>query len=121
MIGGVNVNALINIQRNKDKIRTALLGGTTPLQQINQQFVATQLSFILYGGTGAPAPFNTLWSPLHCSGIDFQPVTLSNGVTITPNSLLNTLYVESVNAIKQNRTVDMVPLAQILKLLNSKC
>jgi hypothetical protein len=121
LIGGVNFNVPLNIQRNKDRIRAALLGGTSPLQLINQQFVATQLSFILYGGTGAPAPFNTLWSPLRCSGITFQPVTLSNGVTITPESLLNTLYVETVEAIKKNRSADMVPLAQILALLNSKC
>lgn len=121
LIGGVNVNAPINIQRNKEKVRQALFGGLSPLQQINQQFVATQISMILYGGTGAPAAFNTLWSSLRCSGITFPPVTLSNGVTIDPDSLVNTLFVETQNAIKQSRTADMIPLVQILALLNSRC
>src|SRR5262249_33752958 len=43
LIGGVNLNNPVSIQRSKDAIRVALMGGPGPLQQLNQQYVATQL------------------------------------------------------------------------------
>jgi hypothetical protein len=80
-----------------------------------------QLSFANVGGTGSPRVFDTFWSPLKCSGIRFQPVTLSNGVTITEESVLDVLFTQAVLAIKQNRTADFVPLANIIALLNGRC
>lgn len=121
LIGGVNFNNPVSIQRSKDQIRIALQGGGGPLGQINQQFVATQLSLAFAGGTASPVVFNTFWSPLRCSGVQFQPVTLSNGVTLSPDSLLDTLYMQAQLAIRQNRTADMIPIAQILALLNARC
>lgn len=121
LIGGFNLNNPVSIQRSKDQIRNALMGGSGPLQQLNQQFVATQLSLAFNGGTASPVVFNTFWSPLKCSGVYFNPVTLSNGVTLAPDSLLDTLYQQSQLAIRENRTADMIPLAQILALLNSRC
>jgi hypothetical protein len=121
LIGGVNLNNPVSIQRSKNQIRIALEGGSGPLQRINQQFVATQINFAYAGGTGSPVVFNTLWSRLRCNGIEFQPVTLSNGVTLSPDSLLDTLVQQAISAIKQNRTQDMIPIAQILALLNSRC
>jgi len=121
LIGGVNLNNPVSVLRNKDQIRLALQGGAGPLQKLNQQFVATQLSLANAGGTASPVVFNTFWSRLSCSGIDFQPVTLSNGVTLSPDSLLDTLVTQATLAIKQNRTVDMVAIANILALLNQRC
>jgi hypothetical protein len=121
LIGGVNLNNPISIQRNKDQIRSALLGGTSPLHKLNQQFTTLQLSLANAGGNGSPVVFNTFWSALKCSGITFQPVTLSNGVTITEDSVLDVLYTQAVLAIKQNRAADMVPIANIMALLNGRC
>jgi len=121
LIGGINANNPVNIQQNKDRIRQALLGGNTPLDRMNQQFVATQLSFAIYGGTISPAGFATFWSPLHCSGLNFQPVTLSNGTIIGPDTLVTTLFEEATSAIKQSRTEDMILLTPILALLNEQC
>jgi hypothetical protein len=53
--------------------------------------------------------------------LNFTQVTLSNGVTLDRDSLLDTLFMQSVLAIKENRTQDMVALAQILALLNGRC
>jgi hypothetical protein len=65
--------------------------------------------------------FNTYWSPLRCSGVFFAPVTLSNGVVLDPDSLLDTLYMQTQQAIRQNRFADFASLAQILTLLNRRC
>ncbi len=121
LIGGVNLNNPVSILRSKDAIRNALDGGPTPMDKLNEQFVPLQLSYALSGGTASPVVFNTFWSPLRCSGVQFTPVTLSNGVTLSPDSLLDTLVNQTVLAIKQNRTADMAPLAAIMKLLNSRC
>ena len=121
LIGGVNNNALVSIQRSKDQIRLALQGGANPLQQLNQQFVTMQISFAATGGSRSPVVFNSFWSPLRCSGLEFTPVTLSNGVTLSPDSLLDTLYQQVFLAIKMNRTADMPALTQILSMLNGRC
>jgi len=91
------------------------------MADINREFVATQLSFAFSGGVGSPVAFNTYWSPLRCSGVFFRPVTLSNGVMLNPDSLIDTLYMQAQLAIRQNRTQDLGPIAQILMLLNSRC
>ncbi|MDQ3010426.1 MAG: hypothetical protein M3X11_06955, partial [Acidobacteriota bacterium] len=121
LVGGVNFNSYISIQRNKELLMNVLQGGSGPQQQLNQQFVALQLSLTGAGGTGSPVVFNTFWSPLRCSGINFTPVTLSNGVTLSRDSLLDTLFNESLKAIRDNRTQDMIPLANIIALLNGRC
>lgn len=121
LVGGVNFNSPISIKRNESLIRQVLQGGSGPLQQLNKEFVSLQMSFAAHGGTGSPVVFNVFWSPLRCSGLNFTQVTLSNGVTLNRDSLLDTLFMQSTLAIKENRTQDMVALAQILALLNGRC
>lgn len=121
LVGGVNFNNPISIQRNESLIRQVLAGGPGAVQQLNKEFVALQMSFASHGGTGSPVVFNVFWSPLRCSGLDFTPVTLSNGVTLSRDSLLDTLFSQSLLAIKENRTQDMAALASILALLNGRC
>jgi hypothetical protein len=121
IVGGSNLNNPVSILRSKDLIRTALQGGSGPLQQLNQQYVATQLSLASAGGTASPVVFNTFWSPLKCSGLHFDPITLSNGVVLSPDTLLDTLNTQAQLAIRQNRTADMAAIAQILALLNARC
>lgn len=121
LVGGVNFNNPISIRRNEALIRQVLQGGSGPMQQLNKEFVALQMSLAAHGGTGSPVVFNVFWSPLRCSGLNFTQVTLSNGVTLNRDSLLDTLFMQCTLAIKENRTQDMVALAQIVALLNGRC
>ena len=134
LIAGVNNNNPINIQTNGTLIRNALIPcpisfcTLTPLQYFNQQFVAAQLSLAAVGGPGSPSGINALWSNLNCYSTltNFPPVTLSNGVTLTPNSMLKELFEQARKVITENRTAanrasDMTKLADLLKLLNSTC
>jgi hypothetical protein len=125
LIGGTNFNTLT---RDLQAIRLALqgnvfgFGNLTPLQQLNQQFVAAQLS--LNSAGGSPVTTNVLWSELSCYGgrlAFFAPVTLSNGFTFTTHSMLKDLFMQAESAIHENRPVDMVTLAQFFKALNSTC
>ena len=121
LIGGVNGNALISAKRNRDQVRLALIGGETAMKKLNRQFVTMQLSFAATGGARSPIVFNSFWSPLRCSGLNFTAFTLSNGVRISPDTLMDTLYIEVFNTTKMNRTADMLPLANLLATLNGKC
>ncbi|HEX9000203.1 MAG TPA: SdrD B-like domain-containing protein [Blastocatellia bacterium] len=121
LISGVNANNPVGIQQSTNAIRIALQGGSGQMQKLNKEFVTAQLSLAYSGGGGSPVVFNTFWSPLSCSGIAFAPVTLSNGVTLAPNSLLDTLVMQTTLAIKENRLNDMGTLADIWKLLNGRC
>jgi hypothetical protein len=116
-IGGVNFNSPVSTT-NVQAIRLALVGGATPLQRVNQEYTALQLSLAAAGGIGSPLYFNALWSNLSCLGIHFNPVRLSNGVTLTPDSMLKELTMQIESAIKESRTADMVTLSGLLDLLN---
>lgn len=92
--------------------------GLTPLQRLNQEFVAAQLSINSAGGAGSPVAYNVFWSMLSCYNITFAPVTLSNGFVLSPASMLNDLFEQAQLAIRQNRTADMDKLALVFDLLN---
>lgn len=121
LISGLNFNNPVSIQRSKEQIRIALQSQGTGMAEINREFVAMQLSLAFAGGGSSPVVFNTFWSPLRCSGITFAPVTLSNGITLTPDSLIDTLFMQTQQAIRENRTADMGKLSTIIKLLNTRC
>ena len=122
LIAGVNNNQPVSTS-NRTQIGLALRGtatgfGLTPLQRLNQEFVAAQLSVIAAGGDGSPVAFNAFWSMLSCYNLNFASVTLSNGFVLSPASMLNDLFEQSQLAIRQNRTADMEKLAAVLDLLN---
>lgn len=122
LIGGTNGNQPVGTN-NRTAIALALQGnatgfGLTPLQRLNQEFVAAQLSLNSSGGAGSPVAFNVFWSMLSCYRINFAPVALSNGVMLSPASMLNDLFEQAQLAIRQNRTADMDKLALIFDLLN---
>ncbi|MEP7339276.1 MAG: SdrD B-like domain-containing protein, partial [Acidobacteriota bacterium] len=121
LIYGVNANNPVGNQSSNNAVRQALYGGQSVTQRFNKEYVTGQLSISSAGGSGSPVTFNTFWSPLSCSGIAFAPVTLSNGVTLSPSSLLDTLVTQSNLAIRENRTQDMGALASIWALLNGRC
>ena len=122
LIGGINNNQPISTD-NKTAIALALRGnaGNLPLtfsQRLNQEFVAAQLSVNSAGGAGSPVMYNAFWSMLSCYKIDFAPVTLSNGATLAPSSMLNDLFEQAQFAIRENRTADMNAIATIFDRLN---
>ncbi|MBS1788129.1 MAG: HYR domain-containing protein [Acidobacteria bacterium] len=122
LIGGVNNNQPVSTG-NRTQIALALRGnatgfGLTPLQRLNQEFVAAQLSVIAAGGDGSPVAFNAFWSMLSCYNLNFASVMLSNGVVLSPASMLNDLFEQTQLAIRQNRTADFDKLTAILDMLN---
>jgi hypothetical protein len=125
LIGGSNFNIPTN---DLQAIRLALrgnvfgVGSLTPLQQLNRQYVAAQLS--LNSAGGVPVAVNALWSEFRCYGgglAFFTPVTLSNGFTFTTHSMFKDLFMQAEFAIRENRTGDMLLLARFFELLNSSC
>jgi Common central domain of tyrosinase/Bacterial Ig domain len=90
----------------------------TPTERFNREFAAAQLSSIRGGGLSSPTSSSGDRSMLTCYGISFAPVQLSNGVTITPNSMLRKLILQALAAMSENRAEDMGKLADIFFLLN---
>ena len=121
IIIGFNFNNPVSIQRNAQTIQTLLTLGGTPMQDLNREFIALQLSLASAGGTSSPVVFNTYWSPLRCSGVNFAPFTLTNGYPFTPETLLNDLMLQVQGAIRENRTADFQALANLVALLNGRC
>nr|MDQ3014140.1 hypothetical protein [Acidobacteriota bacterium] len=106
IIGGVNFNNPVQIQSSLVDVRRALRGGTGPMQQLNQQYVALQLSL---------AAIN---SPIRCYGINFDPVLLDNGFLLTRTTLLSDLLAQARLAIIENRSDDMTRIAEVMLLMN---
>jgi PKD repeat protein len=124
IVGGFNNNKPIIASQNVAVIRRALLGNNTgigaitPLQRLNQEFVAAQLSVNQVGGINSAVGINVMWSMIGCYRITFAPVRLSNGAVISPDSMLNDLFEQGFEAIRENRTADMRVLADLFELLN---
>jgi hypothetical protein len=115
-IGGVNFNNQVSIQTKNSHVRRALPGGSSALQQLNRQYVALQLSLLAMSGPFPPA--TVLQSSLRCYGVNFDAVTLGNGVKLSRNTTLAELLAETRSAIIGNRSDDMEKLAAVLALLN---
>src|SRR5262249_38203132 len=96
----------------------ALGGGFTALQKLNEEFVAAQLNALNAGGGGSPKVFYAMEGRLSCYGLKFEPVTLSNGFEITPDTKLKDLYQQARFCIFDNRVADMPALTKIFDLLN---
>lgn len=116
IIGGTNFNKPILIQNNMVAVSNALAGGYDPLQKLNQQFVAMQLSVLSSGFQ--PSSERLRSSRLICYGRTFNPAPLSNGITITTNTSFGDLMDQTLLAIIEGRTQDMIKLTAILNLLN---
>jgi hypothetical protein len=115
-IGNVNFNNPINVQNNVDDVRRALQGGPSSLQQLNQQYVALQLSVLATGGQ-FPSP-SILASSVRCYGLNFAPMALGNGFTLSRNSTLSEVLAQTRQAILDNRLDDMPKLIMVMSLLN---
>jgi hypothetical protein len=124
-ISGVNFNQAIST-RDIYQIELALggicgpqtFGTISPQGQFNQGWVTLQLNLLYAGGGGAPNYFNVQWSPLSCYGLNFTPVTLSNGVVITPATMFKDLLMQAQRAAGRNNSADFLALAGLFNLLN---
>jgi hypothetical protein len=121
LASGYNANNPMSIQNNANTIRNILNGGFSVQQRLNREFVTAQMSLSSAGGPGSPVVINVFWSPLRCSNIQFAQVSLSNGVVLNVESLLDTLMTQTVLAIRENRTQDYDELATIWGILNGTC
>lgn len=123
VIGGVNFNRPVSTS-NRAAIALALqgnaagVGSLTALQQLNQEYVAAQLSLNAAGGAGSPVAYNAMWSMINCYMINFAPVTLGNGARLDPTSMLNDLFEQTQAAIRDNRQADFAALTAIFDQLN---
>ncbi len=124
IIGGVNYNHPISVANNLDLVRRVLQGNvfpgmppSAPLDWFNQEFLAAQLSI---GGIGSPAASSILNGQLQCydSLANFQPLTLSNGVTLTRYSTLGELFEQARLALCEDRCQDRCEMVAIFDLLN---
>jgi hypothetical protein len=123
LISGVNLNHPVEVT-NTNTILAALRNpSSAPLAEFNRQYVTSQLSMAMMPLLSV---YTAVKSSIGCYGVDFQPVKLSTGVTITPASSLETLFSQcDVVAIlppdSEERSQDMQTLAQILAKLNGTC
>ncbi len=116
IIGGVNFNTSVLVQSNTTSIHRALDGGSSPLQQLNRQYVAIQLS-LLSANSLAASP-GVLQSLLRCYEPNLATVQLSNGFRIGRNTKFGDLLDQSRLAIVDNREDDMLKLAAVLSIMN---
>lgn len=117
IIGGVNYNRPISTTDLR-RMELALRGGFTPLQQLNQEFVAAQLNMLNAGGDGSAKVYYALEGELTCYNLNFVPVTLSNGFVLRPESQLKDLYREARLSIYSGNAQDQLAVAKIFDLLN---
>ena len=117
LIGGANHNAPISTS-NKRLLTLALRGGITPLQKLNQEFVAAQLNALLAGGEGSVKYHYAMEGKLKCYGMEFAPITLSNGFVLSPETRLKKLFREAKLSIFEARSADQLALAGIFDQLN---
>lgn len=117
LVGGMNFNRPISTTDQR-AMAMALRGGFTLLQKLNQEFVAAQLNVLNAGGDGSPKVFYAMEGKLSCYGLEFDPITLSNGFEITPDTKLKDLYQQARFCIYDNKVEDMPALTKIFDLLN---
>ncbi len=94
-VGGVNMNAPLSTDSRNAMwiaLRGNQMGPSTPMQKLNQDFVACQLSLIFnHGGSGSPAYYEALAAQLGCYGFA-NTVALSNAVVLSPQSTIRDLF-----------------------------
>ena len=117
LIAGMNGNQPVSTS-NKRVMGMALSGGYTPTQKFNQEFVAAQLNALRAGGDGSPSLFYAMEGKLSCYNLQFDEITLSSGVTLSPDSKLKELYQQAKLCIAANSIADQIELTKIFDQLN---
>ncbi|HMZ21935.1 MAG TPA: hypothetical protein PLD20_28640, partial [Blastocatellia bacterium] len=127
LVPGFNVNTPLSVGNNFSIINgvlqgNGLYGGTmTPAQRFAQQYVTAQMNLI-NGSGGGGIEADVLWAGLSCYGLDFTPITLSNGTTLSPESMLKDLFMQArFAATNQARTdADLNALSNLFARLNGQ-
>jgi len=116
--GVVNVigSGLLSQVSTSDTARMRLLlqGGTSAQQQLNQQYVTTQLNLLARPGNDQ----SPLGSNLLCYQLNFQPTQLGSGVFLNPSMTLGEVLEQARLAALSNRVIDQRQIAAVLHLLN---
>lgn len=115
---GISTNNLEALKFLLQGGASRIFGGLSLQGFFNQQFVTAQLNLLLSTGGGSPTFFNVQWANLSCYGLTFTPVTLSNGVVLSSNSMVKELFMQAYLAAVQNRSQDFLALANVFLLLN---
>lgn len=123
-ISGVNLNHPVDSRDAPELILFALrgksLGPPSPLTQFNQHYVAAQLTQAQAGLLTAVGARN---SQLSCYPVNFTPVQLSTGVTLTPEMTLGEFFTQcdlvGLAPYSAARDADMLALVQVLAQLNT--
>lgn len=123
LISGVNLNHPVEVTSATTILAALRNPSSSSLAEFNRHYVTAQLSLAL---TPLTSVYSGVKSSIGCYGVDFLPVKLSTGVTISPASSLETLFSQcDVVAIlppdSEERNQDMQALAQILAKLNGTC
>ncbi len=125
IVPGLNFNNPIRWESADDSIRYVLKGGnpfgfqpTGGYRLFAQQYVTAQLGIEL--SANGPAKFDALWGSLSCYVLPAGalPVTLSNGVTLSTDSMLKDLFMQAQSALKENRLDDMDKLGKLFLAFN---
>jgi len=91
-----------------------LNGGASRQDQLNRQFVATQLNLLAQSSLSQ----SSLQSNLACYKLDFDSTALSNGAVLTPSMTLGELFNQVQVAGRSGTQADQRMLADLLGLLN---
>jgi len=96
------------------RLRVLLRGGTGAAQKFNQQFVALQLSLL----SASDPTRRAEQSNLLCYGINFQPVQLGTGFTLSPATTIGELLGQAREAARSGNVIDMRTIGRVMNLLN---
>lgn len=126
-ISGVNLNHPVDCVSQPGPILFALRANSlrysySPLAWFNQQYVTAQLTMAL---VPLLSVHSITKSPIGCYGLNFQPIKLSTGAMLTPNTSLQELFtlcdVAGTSADSEERDANMTALGNVLALLNGTC
>ncbi len=123
LISGVNLNHPVEVTNSSTILAALRNPSSAALADFNRQYVTSQLSLALIP---MPSVISGVKSSIGCYGVDFEPVTLSTGATISTDTTVEALFsqcdVVAINPpTSEERDADMRALAQILAKLNGTC
>ncbi|MEP7272110.1 MAG: hypothetical protein ABI882_11445 [Acidobacteriota bacterium] len=113
LVRGANLNQAVSTTSTL-QMKLALDKGNTPNDRFNRQFVAAQLSLLAAPG----AAQGTLQSRLECYGLNFAPLLLDSGVTLTPKATLDSVMNEARRVARTGSSHDISLLTSILDIIN---
>ncbi|MEK7833797.1 MAG: hypothetical protein AAB401_22105 [Acidobacteriota bacterium] len=122
LISGVNLNHPVEVTSAHTILLALRNSSNSPLAEFNRNYVTSQLSMAMMP---LMSVYSAVKSSIGCYGLDFLPVKLSTGATLTPESSLEELFTQcdvvAINPVSEERDADMQSLVGILARLNGTC